>query len=85
MMDAMSGVLGGLAGALPLTTMSQNNGLIKMSGLHDCPSVRPRARTPVRSHCCFRSRGADCDLLVDTVRSECAIVQRDNVPSPRLR
>ena len=42
-MDAMSGVLGGLAGALPLTTMSQNNGLIKMSGLHDCPSARALA------------------------------------------
>jgi Ca2+-binding EF-hand superfamily protein len=34
-MDALSGLFASLCGSFPLTTMSQNNGLIKMSGLHD--------------------------------------------------
>jgi xanthine/uracil permease/Ca2+-binding EF-hand superfamily protein len=34
-MDALSGCIASLFGGWPLTTMSQNNGLIKMSGLHD--------------------------------------------------
>ena len=34
-MDALSGVIASIFGGFPLTTMSQNNGLIKMSGLHD--------------------------------------------------
>ena len=34
-LDALSGVIASIFGGFPLTTMSQNNGLIKMSGLHD--------------------------------------------------
>eukprot|EP01052_Picozoa_sp_SAG31_P001240 SAG31_NODE_41_length_31342_cov_8.029286_30_plen_879_part_00 len=34
-MDALSGLIASLCGSFPLTTMSQNNGLIKMSGMHD--------------------------------------------------
>jgi xanthine/uracil permease len=34
-MDALSGFIASLFGSFPLTTMSQNNGLIRMSGLHD--------------------------------------------------
>lgn len=34
-MDALSGLIASIFGSWPLTTMSQNNGLIKMSGLHD--------------------------------------------------
>jgi xanthine/uracil permease/Ca2+-binding EF-hand superfamily protein len=34
-MDALSGLIASMFGSWPLTTMSQNNGLIKMSGLHD--------------------------------------------------
>ena len=34
-MDALSGLIASIFGSFPLTTMSQNNGLIKMSGLHD--------------------------------------------------
>ena len=34
-MDGLSGFIGAICGAFPLTTMSQNNGLIRMSGLHD--------------------------------------------------
>eukprot|EP01043_Picozoa_sp_COSAG02_P002667 COSAG02_NODE_63_length_43286_cov_54.666412_5_plen_910_part_00 len=34
-MDAVSGLLGAFVGGLPLTTLSQNNGLIKQAGWHD--------------------------------------------------
>ena len=34
-MDAVSGAIGAALGGLPLTTLSQNNGLISQAGLHD--------------------------------------------------
>ena len=34
-MDAVSGLIGAFVGGLPLTTLSQNNGLIKQAGWHD--------------------------------------------------
>ena len=34
-MDALSGFMGACVGGLPLTTLSQNNGLIKQAGWHD--------------------------------------------------
>lgn len=34
-MDALSGFIGAFVGGLPLTTLSQNNGLIKQAGWHD--------------------------------------------------